>query len=71
MPIETINPTTGETLQSFEPLTSAQLEQKLATAKECFATWRNTSFATRAALLLRTADLLDADKQQLGKPRTF
>ena len=71
MPIETINPTTGETLQSFETLTSAQLEQKLATAKECFATWRNTSFATRAALLLRTADLLDADKQQLGKLLTL
>ena len=66
MPIETINPTTGETLQSFEPLTSTQLEQKLEVAKASFDTWRNTSFATRSSVLLRTADLLDSDKQQLG-----
>ena len=71
MPIETINPTTGETLKSFEPLTSAQLEQKLGTAKECFANWRNTSFATRSALLVRTADLLESDKRRLGELLTL
>lgn len=33
MPIETINPATGETLETFDPLTEAQVEEKLARAE--------------------------------------
>jgi hypothetical protein len=29
MAIATINPTTGETLKTFEPLSGAQIEQKI------------------------------------------
>ena len=61
MAIATQNPTTGETLTTFEAHTSAQVQDAIATAHATFQTWRTTSFTERAALMHRAADLLDED----------
>lgn len=66
MPIATVNPTTGETIQTFEPISAKELERKLVRAVEVFARHRNTSFATRAETMLRAADILDRDEKRLG-----
>ena len=50
MPIATINPATGETLQTFDALTDAQLDDKIARAARTFQTYRRTPLAERAAL---------------------
>ncbi|WP_395297356.1 NADP-dependent succinic semialdehyde dehydrogenase [Kitasatospora hibisci] len=78
MPIASVNPATGETLETFEELDAAGIEQRLARAEAAFRTYRTTSFAHRAQLLRRAADLLDEDREavartmteEMGKPLT-
>jgi succinate-semialdehyde dehydrogenase/glutarate-semialdehyde dehydrogenase len=71
MAIESVNPATGETLRSFEPLTDTQLDEKLGKAADAFRDYRRTSYDERAALLRRTADLLDEEAEDLGRLATL
>ncbi len=48
MPIRSINPATAETIKTFEPLTDAQIEEKLQRAADTFRSNQRTSFAERA-----------------------
>ena len=70
MAIATINPTTGELLKSFEPLSAAQIEAKLQLAAETFPVFRRLSFAARAAMMNRAAEILESDKEELGRLMT-
>ncbi|MER8185785.1 NADP-dependent succinic semialdehyde dehydrogenase [Kitasatospora sp. NPDC094015] len=70
MPIATVDPATGETLETFEPLDGAAVEARLARAEATFAQYRTTSFAERAALLHRAADLLDQDQDAIARTMT-
>jgi succinate-semialdehyde dehydrogenase/glutarate-semialdehyde dehydrogenase len=71
MAIATINPTTGETLKTFSELSSEQLETKLHLAAATFHAYKLTSFADRAAWMLRAAEILETEKQELGKMMTL
>ena len=71
MPIATINPATGETVQTFTPLTDAQLQDKLQRAAEAFREHRRTSFAERAQKMRRVADILDAERDRLAATMTL
>ena len=71
MAIATINPTTGETVKTFEELTAAQIETKLQLAAGTFETHRRTSFADRARAMTRAAEILEAEKQPFGKLMTL
>jgi succinate-semialdehyde dehydrogenase/glutarate-semialdehyde dehydrogenase len=66
MPIVSINPATEELLERFEALSEAALEDKLARAWECFQVWQGTEFAYRSERLLRAAEILEAEKAELG-----
>src|SRR6266566_2466430 len=76
MAIATTNPTTGEVVKSFEPLTSAQIEQKLLLAASAFQKHRKTPFADRAKKMMRVAEILEREKDEcahlmtleMGKP---
>ena len=70
MPIATINPATGETLRTFDALTDAQLDDKIAHAAKTFQTYRRTPLAERAAWLLRAAEILEAEQTALGRLMT-
>jgi succinate-semialdehyde dehydrogenase/glutarate-semialdehyde dehydrogenase len=70
MAIASVNPATGETLRSFEPLSGAQLEEKLARAAEAFREHRRTPFADRAAKMLRAAEILEAERDAFGRLMT-
>lgn len=61
MAIATINPTTGETLRTFEPHTPEQIESIVAAAHSTYQELAATSFAQRAEWMRRAADLLDAE----------
>ena len=66
MAIASINPVTGEVLKTFAPLTEQELEHKLALAASTFATYKHTSFADRTQWLNKAADILEAQKTELG-----
>src|SRR6202051_403863 len=71
MPIASINPATGETLKTFEALTAAQIEQKLALACTNFHAEQKTSFAERARRMRKAADILERDKEKFAKLMTL
>jgi succinate-semialdehyde dehydrogenase/glutarate-semialdehyde dehydrogenase len=71
MPIATINPFNGEVVQTFEPLSGAQIEQRLELAVTAFNAERKTSFAERASRMRRAADILDRDKEQFARLMTL
>jgi succinate-semialdehyde dehydrogenase/glutarate-semialdehyde dehydrogenase len=67
MAIASINPATGETLREFQPLTSEELEQKLANAEKAFRIHRRSAFAERAAILNRAANILEREREALAR----
>src|SRR6202040_4369361 len=71
MAIATVNPATGETLKTFEALSDAALEEKLQRAVRVFGDFRKTSFADRAAKMVKAAEILEADKDKLGRVMTI
>src|SRR5947209_19726279 len=70
MAIATINPATGETLKTFEPLTEEALEQKLAQASAAWQQYRLTTPEQRVGWLRAAADVLDADADGVAEMMT-
>jgi succinate-semialdehyde dehydrogenase/glutarate-semialdehyde dehydrogenase len=70
MAIATINPATGETLKTYEPLTDDALEEKLARAAAAFDGYRLTSPPERAGWLRAAADALEADTDSVAELMT-
>jgi succinate-semialdehyde dehydrogenase/glutarate-semialdehyde dehydrogenase len=68
--MRSVSPATGEVLGTYEELSDAALEQKLARAAATFRTWRRTPFAERATILVRTAEVLEREKDRLGRIMT-
>jgi succinate-semialdehyde dehydrogenase/glutarate-semialdehyde dehydrogenase len=70
MAIATINPATGEVLRVFEPLSDAQLDEKIALAAATFAEYRHTSFVDRRRMMLRAGEILESSKDKFGRLMT-
>lgn len=58
MTYQSVNPSTGETLESFEEISDAQLEAALAEADQCFQVWKKKSYAERGLIVDRAAAML-------------
>jgi succinate-semialdehyde dehydrogenase/glutarate-semialdehyde dehydrogenase len=71
MAIASINPATGETLQTFESLSADQLNAKIQLAYETFRSYRRTSFADRAQMMLRAAEIIEAEKKDFARMMTL
>ncbi|MFC7894713.1 NADP-dependent succinic semialdehyde dehydrogenase [Streptomyces sp. NPDC057381] len=67
MPIATVNPANGETLRTYEAMGEEEIERRLQLAEATFRTYRTTGFDERARLLHRAADLLEADRDEIGE----
>ena len=70
MAIATINPATGETLKTYEPLSDEALEDKLARAAAAWATYRLTTPEQRVGWLRAAADVLDEDTDTVAELMT-
>ncbi|HET8679120.1 MAG TPA: NAD-dependent succinate-semialdehyde dehydrogenase [bacterium] len=76
MPIQSINPTTGEILRTFNEFTPDQIDTALEQAHQAARRWRATSFAQRAGHMRALAQGLRSDKArwaglitaEMGKP---
>jgi succinate-semialdehyde dehydrogenase/glutarate-semialdehyde dehydrogenase len=66
-----VNPATGETLRVFEPLTSAQIEERLARAETAFRLYRQTPLAERRLWLVAAAGILESEQDRLGRIMTL
>src|SRR5438094_4707617 len=76
MAVSSINPSSGELLESFEEATPAALERVLGHAWQAFLGWRTRTFAERAERLREAARVLRVKKAEsarlmaleMGKP---
>jgi succinate-semialdehyde dehydrogenase/glutarate-semialdehyde dehydrogenase len=58
MPLESINPATGKVVQVFEEWSAATTDRIIEEVHDSWPAWRDSSFAERAALLRKAADVL-------------
>src|SRR6266699_3290892 len=70
MAIASINPATGQVLRTFEPLADWQIEAKLRLAAETFPKFLKLAFADRARMMSKAADILESEKETLGRLMT-
>ncbi|OKJ13652.1 NADP-dependent succinic semialdehyde dehydrogenase [Kitasatospora sp. CB01950] len=71
MPIATVNPADGRTVEVFDPLDEAGVEARLARAQSAYESWRLTTFAQRAELMHRAAELLEQTNEQVARTMTL
>ncbi len=67
MSIQTINPTTEEVLETFEPYSQEQINVALNQARQAFLRWRTTTFAERAKHMHSVASHLREHKTALAR----
>jgi succinate-semialdehyde dehydrogenase/glutarate-semialdehyde dehydrogenase len=76
MSLQTINPATGETLATYEEMTSDEVRSIIDKVHEPYLDWRLTSFRSRAALIRQAAQVLRSNAgeyarqmaEEVGKP---
>ena len=76
MSIQSVNPATGEVIETLEPTSAAQVEQIVAGAHAAFLEWRTQPWSRRSALMHKAAAELRARQseyaaimtREIGKP---
>src|SRR5260370_27196552 len=58
-------------IETFEPLTETQIEEKLQRAADTFRVYRSTNVASRQATMLGAAEILENEKHELAKLMTI
>src|SRR5467141_122171 len=71
MSIQSVNPATGETLETFEETSPQELERSLAAAAAAFHEWRGVAFATRAQRMREAARVLRARAGDYARTMTL
>src|SRR5256712_10693586 len=71
MSISSINPATEKTLRTFEPFSTARVNESIDRSVVAFRRHRRTSFAERANCMGKAAGILDAECRELGRLMTL
>jgi succinate-semialdehyde dehydrogenase/glutarate-semialdehyde dehydrogenase len=71
MTYQTLNPFNGKLVKSFDEITDAQFETKLAAAQSCYETWRHKSYAERAVIIAKAAKLMHEQADTLAHTMTL
>ena len=74
--MQVVNPATEEVIRTIDEHDSEEVSRRLGKAQEAFVSWRQTSFADRAALIHQVSDMLRRNKteyarlitEEMGKP---
>jgi succinate-semialdehyde dehydrogenase/glutarate-semialdehyde dehydrogenase len=67
MTIATVNPATGQTVRTYTPFSEPELDAHLQCAADAFRRYRRTPLAERTRMLLRAAEILEAEKEKFGR----
>jgi succinate-semialdehyde dehydrogenase/glutarate-semialdehyde dehydrogenase len=76
MTLQSINPTNGAVIASYEEISPKAVQDIIAGAHQAYLGWRSTSFGERAALMRRAAEVLRGNApeyarlmaEEMGKP---
>jgi len=67
MAIATINPATGETIETFTALSEAEIAAKLELAQQAFEQYRRVPMSQKSQWMNAAAEILERDKEKFGK----
>ena len=71
MPIATVNPATGETLETFQPHDVTEVGRRITQAADAAIALRDTTYAQRAEWMNACADILEADVERAARILTL
>ena len=71
MPIQTLNPATGQVVKTFNALTTEEIDDKLDAALRAAASWRLAPVRERTSVLRRAGELLEERKAEYGRMMTL
>ena len=71
MPIQTLNPATGEVVKTFNALSTQEINDKLDAAHRAAASWRLAPISERTKVLRRAGELLEERKAEYGRIMTL
>jgi len=71
MSYQTINPASGEVLQSFPDISDAALEKVLAGAADAYEIWRHKTYDERAKIISKAAQLLHEQNEAFAHTMTL
>ena len=71
MTIATINPATGRTERTFPPLSDAELDARIQCAADTYQQYRRLGLRERTRMLIKAAEILEAEKEIFGRVMTL
>jgi succinate-semialdehyde dehydrogenase/glutarate-semialdehyde dehydrogenase len=71
MTYQSFNPFDGKLIKSFNDITPVEYEHKLAAAQACFETWRHKTYAERAVVIAKAAELLHQQADAFARIMTL
>jgi succinate-semialdehyde dehydrogenase/glutarate-semialdehyde dehydrogenase len=71
MAYQSTNPADGKLVTSFDQLGDSQLDAALASAQSCYLEWKHMSYASRAKIIAKAADLLRSHVDDFARLATL
>ena len=71
MTIATIDPASGRTERTFQPLSDAELDARIQCAADTYRQYRRLALPERTRMLIRAAEILEAEKEVFGRLMTL
>src|SRR2546422_7239717 len=71
MSIQSVNPATGDVVETYEETSPKEIERILAGAQAAFAEWRNTPFTARARSMRNAAEMLKKRRTDFARLMTL
>src|SRR5438132_4466268 len=71
MSIQSVNPATGDVVETYEETSPKEIERILAGAQAAFAEWRNTPFTARARSMRNAAEMLKKRRTDCARLMTL
>jgi succinate-semialdehyde dehydrogenase/glutarate-semialdehyde dehydrogenase len=68
---QSINPFDNKLVKSFDEQNDKELEQAIATAAKCFETWKKKTYAERAKIVAKAAEIMLANIDEFARPVTL
>jgi len=71
MSYQSFNPATGELIKSFDEITDAEFEKRIAAAAACYEVWRHKSYREGAVIVARAAAIMKDKVDEFARPMTL
>jgi succinate-semialdehyde dehydrogenase / glutarate-semialdehyde dehydrogenase len=71
MPIESINPTTGDLIRTYSEMTPQQINEIVESSHHTFLEWKHTAFSYRAPLMKKAGEILKSKKNEFAEMMTL